>query len=181
MAALPIKFQEILQLTQAGIDPSSIGFNSCTLESDNFICVRQKLSEDATPEVIIINLKNNNEVTRRPIKADSALMHWNRQVIALKANQRTLQIFDLGQRLKLQSATMNEDIVFWKWITADSLGLVTDTAVYHWSAFGNSTSPIKVFDRNSNLSVSVFCKYWLSSLNYGQLGLPDYQLPGERG
>ena len=181
MAALPIKFQEIIQLTQAGIDPSSIGFNSCTLESDNFICVRQKLSEDATPEVIIINLKNNNEVTRRPIKADSALMHWNRQVIALKANQRTLQIFDLGQRLKLQSATMNEDIVFWKWITADSLGLVTDTAVYHWSAFGNSTSPIKVFDRNSNLSVSVLCKYWLSSLNYGQLGLPDYQLPGERG
>ncbi|CAF9906424.1 MAG: hypothetical protein HETSPECPRED_006177 [Heterodermia speciosa] len=152
MAALPIKFQEIIQLTQAGIDPSSIGFNSCTLESDSFICVRQKLSEDATPEVIIINLKNNNEVTRRPIKADSALMHWTRQVIALKANQRTLQVFDLGQRLKLQSATMNEDIVFWKWITADSLGLVTDTSVYHWSAFGNSTAPIKVFDRNSNLS-----------------------------
>ena len=155
MVALPIKFQEIAQLINVGIDPSSIGFNSCTLESDNFICVRQKLNEDASPEVIIINLKNNNELIRRPIKADSALMHWNRQVIALRANQRTLQIFDLGQKLKLQSATMNEDIVFWKWISADSLGLVTDTSVYHWSAFGNATSPTKVFERNSNLAVSV--------------------------
>ena len=159
MTTLPIKVQEVIQLTQAGIDLSSINFNSCTLESDKFICVRQKLREDAIPEVISINLKNNNEVTRRPFKADSALMHWNQQVIALKANRRALQIFDLGRRLKLQSATMNEDIVFWKWITAESLGLVTDTSVYHWSAFGNSTSPIKVFDRKSNLSVSVSSEY----------------------
>ena len=154
MAALPIKFEEIAHLISSGIEPSVIGFNSCTLESDNFICVRQKLNEESSPEVIIINLKNNNEIIRRPIKADSALMHWSRMVIALKANQRTLQIFDLGQKLKLQSATMNEDVVFWKWITADTLGLVTDTSVYHWNAFGNSTSPTKVFERNSNLAVS---------------------------
>lgn len=181
MAALPIKFQEVIQLTQAGIEQSSIGFNSCTLESDSFICVRQKLSEEATPEVIIINLKNNNDVTRRPIKADSALMHWTRHVIALKANQRTLQIFDLGQKLKLQSATMNEDIVFWKWISADSLGLVTDTSVYHWNAFGSSTSPIKVFERNSNLSVSIYWKWWRLLLSYSILGLPNHQLSSERG
>ncbi|KAL9117517.1 MAG: hypothetical protein Q9187_005948, partial [Circinaria calcarea] len=108
-SALPIRFTELLQLTQVDITPSAIGFNSCTLESDTYICVRQKPSEDAQPEVIIINLKNNNEVIRRPIKADSAIMHWHKQVIALKANQRTLQIFDLGQKLKLKSYTMNED------------------------------------------------------------------------
>ena len=55
--------------------PASIGFNSCTLESDHFICVRQKLDDNAQPEVIIINLKNGNSVMRRPIKADSAIMH----------------------------------------------------------------------------------------------------------
>ena len=124
-----------------------------TLESDYYICVRQQIG-DATPEVIIINLKNNNEVVRRPIKADSALMHWTKQVIALKANQRTLQIFDLGQKLKLQSTAMNEDVVYWKWISSDTLGLVTDTSIYHWSVFGNATSPTKVFERNANLSVS---------------------------
>lgn len=177
MAALPIKFQEIAQLTNLGIDFGSIGFNSCTLESDSFICVRQKLSEDSSPEVIIINLKNNNEIIRRPIKADSALMHWSRMVIALKANQRTLQIFDLAQKLKLQSATMNEDVVFWKWITADTLGLVTDTSVYHWSAFGNSTSPIKVFERNSNLAVSVSQSIWQQALTSAFSGLSNHQLP----
>ncbi|KAI4183516.1 MAG: hypothetical protein L6R41_005344 [Letrouitia leprolyta] len=138
-ASLPIRFTELLQ----------------TLESDHYVCVRQKLTEDANPEVIIVNLKNNNEVTKRPIKADSAIMHWERQVIALKANQRTLQIFDLGQKVKLQSATMNEDVVYWKWINPTSLGMVTENSVYHWKIFDNANSaPLKLFDRNPNLSVS---------------------------
>ncbi|KAL9614787.1 MAG: hypothetical protein Q9167_000778 [Letrouitia subvulpina] len=150
---LPIRFTELLQLTQKEIDQSSIGFNSCTLESDHYVCVRQKLSEDATPEVIIINLKNNNEIIRRPIKADSAIMHWDRQVIALKANQRTLQIFDLAQKAKLQSANMNEDVVYWKWVSETTLGMVTETSVFHWKIFGTSnSSPQKLFDRNMNLS-----------------------------
>ena len=88
-----------------------------TLESDSYICVRQKLTEEASPEVLIIDLKNANNVIRRPIKADSAIMHWTREVIALKAQQRTLQIFDLAQKQKLKSATMNEDVVFWKWFS----------------------------------------------------------------
>ena len=94
--SLPISFTENLQLSSVGIQvctaledggrsccaekltsfqQSSIGFNSCTLESDNFVCVRQKVDENASPEVIIINLKQNNNVTKRPIKADSAIMH----------------------------------------------------------------------------------------------------------
>ncbi len=113
------------------------------------------MTEDANPEVIIVDLKKNNEVTRRPIKADSAIMHWDRQAIALKANQRTLQVFDLGQKVKLQSATMNEDVVYWKWISTNTLGMVTDTSVYHWKIYEASNSvPQKLFDRNSNLSVS---------------------------
>jgi len=136
-----------------------------TLESDHFICVRQKLSEDEQPQVIIINLKNNNEVVRRPIKADSAIMHWTKQVIALKANQRTLQIFDLGQKLKLQSATMNEDVLFWKWFSPTSLGLVTETAVFHWNVFDPSqTNPLKIFERNNNLAVGNSCRLYRPGL-----------------
>lgn len=82
-------------------------------------------------------------------------MHWDKQVIALKAQSRTLQIFDLAQKAKLKSNTMNEDVVFWKWISTDTLGLVTDTAVYHWNVYDQSQiAPIKVFDRNTNLAVS---------------------------
>lgn len=127
---------------------------SQTLESDSFVCVREKKNEAASPEVVIIDLKQQNNVVRRPIKADSAIMHWTKQVIALKAQSRTLQIFDLGQKAKLKSATMNEDVVFWKWFSETTLGLVTDTAVYHWDVFDpTQASPVEVFKRNPNLQV----------------------------
>ena len=127
-----------------------------TLESDHYICVRQAIPEGANPEVIIVNLKNNNEIIKRPIKADSAIMHWYKQAIALKAQQRTLQIFDLAQKIKVNSHTMLEDVIYWKWYSPDSLGLVTENSVYHWNVFEQPpTSPQKMFDRNSNLSVSV--------------------------
>ena len=104
--------------------------------------------------MIIIDLKNNNEVIKRPINADSAIMHWNKQVIALKAQSRTLQIFDLGQKQKLKSTTTNDDVVYWKWINETTLGLVTDTAVFHWNVYdSNQQAPIKAFERNPNLAV----------------------------
>ena len=131
-----------------------------TLESDSFVCVREKKNETAQPEVVIIDLKNGNNTIRRPIKADSAIMHWTKQVIALKAQSRTLQIFDLGQKAKLKSATMNEDVVFWKWFSETTLGLVTDTAVYHWDVFDpTQASPVEVFKRNPNLQVCELCNY----------------------
>ncbi|KAM3414887.1 Clathrin heavy chain [Cercospora zeina] len=163
MAPLPIKFTEQLQLTAVGIEPASIGFNSCTLESDSFVCVRQKINEAAQPEVIIINLKNGNSVMKRPIKADSAIMHWNKEIIALKAGGKTLQIFDLAQKSKIKSATMTEDVVFWKWFSDTTLGLVTDTSVYHWNIFDPAqVSPAKVFERNQNLSGCQIINYRVS-------------------
>ena len=116
--------------------------------------MREKKDEASAPEVIIVDLKNGMNVTKRPIKADSAIMHWTKQVIALKAQSRTLQIFDLDAKAKLKSATMNEDVVFWKWFSETSLGLVTDTAVYHWDVFDpNQAQPVEVFKRNQNLAV----------------------------
>ncbi|CAG9939555.1 unnamed protein product [Clonostachys rosea f. rosea IK726] len=153
MAPLPIKFQELVQLTSTGVDTQSIGFNTCTLESDHFVCIREKKDEASQPEVVIIELKNGNNITRRPIKADSAIMHWSRQVIALKAQSRTLQIFDLEQKKKLKSCTMNEDVQFWKWISESSIGLVTSSSVYHWDVYdAGQDAPVKVFERNANLN-----------------------------
>lgn len=154
--SLPIKFQELLQLSNVNIHQSSITFNACTLESDHFICVRQKVDDNASPEVIIVELRNGNNVIRRPIKADSAIMHWTRQIIALKAQSRTLQVFDLEARNKLKSTTMSEDVLFWKWINEKSLGLVTETSVYHWDVFSpTEANPTKMFDRHQSLAVSL--------------------------
>ncbi|KKA30068.1 hypothetical protein TD95_003579 [Thielaviopsis punctulata] len=164
MAPLPIRFTELVQLTSLGIDPSAITFNACTLESDAFVCVREKKSEAAQPEVVIVDLKNGYNAIRRPIKADSAIMHWSKQVIALKAQSRTLQIFDLAQKAKIKSATMNEDVQYWKWISDTSLGLVTDTSIYHWDVFDASqATPVKMFDRNPNLSGCQIINYRVNS------------------
>ena len=152
-----------------------------TLESDNFVCIRQKASEEAQPEVIIINLKNHGDIMRRPIKADSAIMHWHKQVIALKAQQRTLQIFDLGAKSKIKSHTMAEDVLFWKWVSVDTLGLVTDTAVFHWNVFdANQQAPQEMFKRNTNLAVSVPNSSPID-ITDARPGLSNHQLPSQRG
>lgn len=132
--------------------------------------------------MIIIDLKNNNNVIRRPIKADSAIMHWTKQVIALKAQSRTLQIFDLGAKAKLKSTTMNEDVVFWKWFSETTIGLVTDSTVYHWNVFDpNEAAPVEVFKRNQNLAVSHHPSLWLKyKLLTFYLGMSNHQLPSER-
>ncbi|KAI1444472.1 clathrin heavy chain [Annulohypoxylon stygium] len=164
MAPLPIKFQELLTLSNVGVDQSSVGFNSCTLESDSFICIREKKGDAAQPEVIIIDLKQGNNVTRRPIKADSAIMHWTKQIIALRAQSRTLQIFDLEKKAKLKSATMNEDVVFWKWVSESTLGLVTETSVFHWDIYDSSqVAPVEVFKRNANLNGCQIINYRINS------------------
>lgn len=31
---------------------------------------------------------------------------------------------------------MTEDVTFWKWISVNTVALVTDTAVYHWTMEG---------------------------------------------
>lgn len=81
-------------------------------------------------------------------------MHWTRNIIALKAQGRTIQIFDLSAKQKLKSAVMNEDVVFWKWFSEKNLGLVTENSVYHWDVFDPTQSqPLKIFDRHPSLNV----------------------------
>ncbi|CAH1640999.1 unnamed protein product [Spodoptera littoralis] len=152
---LPIRFQEHLQLTNVGINPASISFNTLTMESDKFICVREKVGE--TAEVVIIDMADPTNPIRRPISADSAIMNPASKVIALKgkagveAAQKTLQIFNIEMKSKMKAHTMTEDIVFWKWISLNTLALVTKMSVYHWSMEGDST-PVKMFDRHASLA-----------------------------
>lgn len=52
------------------------------MESDKFICIREKVGEQA--QVVIIDLADPNNPIRRPISADSAIMNPASKVIALK-------------------------------------------------------------------------------------------------
>lgn len=71
-----------LQLQNAGINAANIGFSTLTMESDKFICVREKVGD--TAQVVIIDLNDTANPIRRPISADSAIMNPASKVIALK-------------------------------------------------------------------------------------------------
>lgn len=56
------------------------------MESDKFICIREKVGEQA--QVVIIDMADPNNPIRRPISADSAIMNPASKVIALKGKLR---------------------------------------------------------------------------------------------
>lgn len=58
------------------------------MESDKFICVREKVGEQT--QVVIIDLADPNTPIRRPISADSAIMNPASKVIALKGKEVSL-------------------------------------------------------------------------------------------
>ena len=118
------------------------------MESYKFICVREKVDEST--EVVIIDMNDSSNLKRYPTSADSAIMNPASKVIALKA-QKTLQIFNIDMKSKIRAHTMTEFVVFWKWISLNTLALVTETSVYHWSMEAHST-PVKMFDRHTSLN-----------------------------
>jgi len=71
-----------------------------TLESDRFICIRDTTGEQNL--VVIVDLSDANNLIRRPITADSAIMNPVSKVIALKGivsdflTLNGLQLFPVG-------------------------------------------------------------------------------------
>lgn len=142
-------------MTSCGVNASNIGFATLTLESDKYICIRER--EGDQNRLCIIDLSDSASVVRRPITADSAIMNPTTKIIALKAG-RQLQIFNLDAKAKLKAHVMHEEVVFWKWVSTKTIGLVTEAAVYHWSLEGDS-SPQKIFDRHASLIGSQIINY----------------------
>lgn len=126
----------------------NVSFAKLTMESDRFICICEKVGQ--TSQVAIVNVANpKGPIKRYPIKADSPIMHLSGNLLALKAG-RVLQIFNIELKSLIKSHTMTEDVLFWKWISTNTLALVTETAVWHWSMEDDSSMQ-KMFDRQKNL------------------------------
>eukprot|EP00398_MALV-I-01_sp_L67-1_P000178 gene178-941_t len=102
----PLKAQPVIDLVnQLNISASNCRFGTCSMESDHYICVADT-GADGSTTVVMIDLENNNNVTRKPMKAEGALMNPVENVIALKGkNEGTsghfLQVFNLDTKAKL--------------------------------------------------------------------------------
>jgi clathrin heavy chain len=59
---------------------------------------------------------------------------------------------------KMKAYVMTEECVFWKWISVNTIGIVTDQSVYHWSMEGDS-QPVKIFDRHATLQGTQIISY----------------------
>ena len=70
------------QLQNLGVNPANIGFSYLTMESDKFICIREKVGDQN--QVVIVDMSDPTNPIRRPISADSAIMNPASKVIALK-------------------------------------------------------------------------------------------------
>ncbi|ORY16207.1 clathrin heavy chain [Clohesyomyces aquaticus] len=160
---IPLQVTQPALLTNMGIQPASITWQNCTLESDQYVCIRQVNSDaSAAAETVILNLKNLNDIMRRPIRADSAIMHLTKPIIALRANQRVLQIFNLQTKERLQTYTHDDDIVFWRWVSPTILALVSTKSVYHWDILNDGVVPVKIFDRQEQLEGHQIINYVIS-------------------
>ena len=62
-----------------------------------------------------------------------------------------MQISNIEMKSKMKAPVMPDDVIFWKWISLNTIALVTETSVFHWSMEGDST-PQKIFDRHSSLA-----------------------------
>ncbi|KAJ2160687.1 Clathrin heavy chain [Coemansia sp. RSA 552] len=159
MGDLPITFQEYAKLPDLGIDAANISFNTVTLQSDKFVCIREKTG--GREQVCVVDLEDTAKTFRRPITAESAIMNPENKIIALKAG-RNLQVFNLEMKAKVKSCAMAADVQFWRWITPFDIALVTETSVFHWSIEGTA-APEKQFDRHANLAGSQIIGYSLNA------------------
>lgn len=168
---LPVRFQQLFDLTQLGVAPTSIGFQTLSLQSEKYITVRDDSS------VSIFDTSNPGPPQKRAVRVDSAMMHPTHSILSLKA-QNLLQVhkIDGAQAERVASHQMTENVEFWKWISPTSIGIVTSTAVYHWN-IESGNAPQLMFQRLPNLAAHQIINYqvnhdmtWMALVGIQQSG-----------
>lgn len=75
------------------------------MESDKFICIREKVGEQA--QVVIIDMSDPTTPIRRPISAESAIMNPASKVIALKGKLSLLVLLEVKGELQKRQFNCN--------------------------------------------------------------------------
>ncbi|EPY41715.1 hypothetical protein AGDE_02209 [Angomonas deanei] len=150
----PIAVTEVFQLNSVsgGLRPGSVSFKNVTINSDKYVCVRDQ-QEDST-SLVIVDLEKRESMRNNVRDAESAVMNPDSKVLAIRSG-RNLQIFDVEQSKRLKAVMFDDDVAFWQWVDSRTVGIVTATAVYHWSLDSPNDNPERVFDRPGDYDASV--------------------------
>ena len=152
---LPIKLSAALNLPQIGVPQNSINFDTITLQSQKFICVKDTSSDK--PTLWIIDTSNPQNPTKRNISADNAMMHPSLPILALKAGQN-LQFWNIANKEKLKSHNMDAAVEFWKFVNDETVAIVTSDKVYHWK-FQSENAPSLKFNRDDSMNGARIINY----------------------
>lgn len=149
----PIAKSELFQLRNAtgGLTPASFTFKNITMGSDKFVCVR----DAQTGALVIVDLERKSSERNNIRDADSTIMCPTAKILALRSG-KNIQVFDVAASNRLKATLFNEDISFWNWLDSRTIGIITATAVYHWSLDTDASAPpVRVFDRGAEFTSSV--------------------------
>ncbi|GMR41309.1 hypothetical protein PMAYCL1PPCAC_11504, partial [Pristionchus mayeri] len=139
--ALPINVKRLCRLQSVGFNHSQISHRNVKMESGKFIAYRGK--SGTTSQTIIIELDDLTSKTRLLTSFDSVIMHPRHHIFAMRSG-KVISICDIITKAELKKHTLSEDVIFWKWIDELTVGIVTRTAVFHWSLAGD-VAPVKIF------------------------------------
>ncbi|KMS93732.1 hypothetical protein BVRB_028520, partial [Beta vulgaris subsp. vulgaris] len=116
--------------------------------------------EEGTGSVAIVDTVTK-KVTKLPARVDSAIMNPVSMVVGFRAGNN-LQIYNLEMQTRMKVAAMSDNVVFWKWINPNTIAIVTEKTVYHWSMAGDA-SPVRIFDRAAHDGAVQILNYKASS------------------
>lgn len=152
----PLVTSEVFQLNnvQGGLRPGTISFKTVTLESDKFLCVRD-VQPDGQCSLVVVDLEKRTSERHNIKDAESAIMNPNARILALRSGQN-LQVFNIDARERLKACVFPDAVVFWKWLDDRSIGIVTNTAVFHWVLDGVVDGlPNLMFERGQDMDGNV--------------------------
>ncbi|XP_071092944.1 clathrin heavy chain 1-like [Haliotis cracherodii] len=156
----PITINELVQLAHIGIPPEQVTWNRVTMTSDRWISVRHGSREEISKPamVTVLNPKDGSISYAGQTSADSVLMNPSQPIIALKAGLR-FEVFNLDTKVMMSKTRLHEPIMYWTWLNSDVIGMVTDSAVYHWDLWQADSPPEKMFLRHTRLMFSEIVSY----------------------
>jgi clathrin heavy chain len=70
---------------------------------------------------------------------------------------------NIDTKTKVKSHVNNEDVIFWKWLSDQIIGIVTETTVFHWTMVDGTSPPQKIFDRHPTLLGAQIINYRASA------------------
>lgn len=95
------------------------------------------------------------------MKADSILMHKEKNIIAVRAangEATVIQVFDMEGSKKITQVQIADSTVFWKWIGLNKLAVVGKNSVWHIDA-SQQSDPVKMFDRAPQMATCQIMNY----------------------